>query len=123
MSLRFALYLLRACKAIASAVDFFYIAVLFEFSDDSRKKPAAVVLEAETVSDFPDALRLRLLGEISDHLFGRNFRRKSLLFGIGRMTLVGSAHRRANRLTDLLLRSKGCLNFVGRQTTSAILAL
>lgn len=109
MTLRFALCLLRACEAIASAVDFFDVAVLLEFSDDSRKESAAVMLEAQSMSNFPDAFGLRLLGEIGDHLFGRNFGRKSLLFGFGRMTLVGAAHRGANRLTDLLLGSKGCV--------------
>ena len=71
------------------------------------------MLEAQSMRDFPDALGLRLLGEISDHLFGRDFGRKSLLFGIGGMTLVGSAHKGANRLTDLLLRGKGCVGHLG----------
>lgn len=99
-----ALGLLRARQAIASAVHFFDVTAFFEFSNDAREKPPAVMPQAQAVGNFPDARWLRLLGKISDHLFGRNFGRESFLLRIGRVTLVGAAHSGTNRLTDLLLR-------------------
>ena len=113
-----------AGKAIAATVNLLDLALLFEFLNEARKKAAASMLEVHAMCDFADARWLRKRGEVSQHLFGSDFRWPGLTGFDG----VAASHDRVQlmeiRLTDLprlrKVRGQAALRLVIRLGTFTV---
>src|SRR5450432_2508753 len=90
----------------ASSVNFFHVAALLQFLQNTRQETPSVMLELHSMSDSPHTGGLRKCFQVGENKFRRDFVRYCRFAGFFRMAWA-RCHTVLDRLTDLTQCSKG----------------
>jgi hypothetical protein len=97
---------LRARKAVPSAVHFFDFAAFRELPNHAGQESASVVLQPHTVRDFAKAVRLGKRGQIGENFARFDFAAVTVPVRMRVFALQGNLPFVLFRLTDFRLRGK-----------------
>ena len=98
--------MLRARKAVSSAIHFLDFAALRELPNHARQEAAAVVLQSHAVRDLAKAFRLRKRGQMRQHFARLEFAAVTVPVRVRVFALQENLPFVLFRLTDFRLRGK-----------------